>query len=119
MYKEYRKRSKIVSSLAFNNPFSAITAKILQKKAHLDDIFYGRNIGRLDCGHTQMEVSEELGITQSIIDTFWQQFQDDSNGTRLYSTGRPRLRRRMKTSIWKLLSKVKGVHSIIRVSLAL
>ncbi|GFU44049.1 transposable element Tcb1 transposase [Trichonephila clavipes] len=37
-------------------------------------------------------VSEELGITQSIISRLWQRFQDDGNVNRCYSPGRPRVR---------------------------
>ncbi|GFW56826.1 transposable element Tcb1 transposase [Trichonephila clavipes] len=40
---------------------------------------------------TQLEVSEELGITQSVISKLWQRFQDDGNVSRCYSTGRPRV----------------------------
>ncbi|GFT35865.1 uncharacterized protein TNCV_2154261 [Trichonephila clavipes] len=58
---------------------------------HLDDFLRGRIIGRLECGRTQLEVSEELGITQSIISKLWQRFQDDSNMSRCYSTGRPQV----------------------------
>ncbi|GFT92768.1 uncharacterized protein TNCV_739561 [Trichonephila clavipes] len=47
-------------------------------------------IGRLECGRTQLEVSEELGIAQSDISRLWQLFQDDGNVSRCYSTGRPR-----------------------------
>ncbi|GFX90087.1 transposable element Tcb1 transposase [Trichonephila clavipes] len=36
-----------------------------------------RIIGRLDCGRTQLEVYEELGIAQSVIPKLWQRFQDD------------------------------------------
>ncbi|GFV55275.1 HTH_Tnp_Tc3_2 domain-containing protein [Trichonephila clavipes] len=57
---------------------------------HLDDFLRGRVIGCLVCGCTQLEVSEELGITQSIISRLWQRFQDDGNMSRHYSTGRPR-----------------------------
>ncbi|GFS47168.1 transposable element Tcb1 transposase [Trichonephila clavipes] len=46
---------------------------------HLDDILGGRIIGRLECGHTQLEVSEELGIAQSVISRLWQRFQDDAS----------------------------------------
>ncbi|GFW61721.1 uncharacterized protein TNCV_3706561 [Trichonephila clavipes] len=46
-------------------------------------------IGRLECGRTQLEVSEELGIAQSVISRLWQRFQDDGNVSRCYSTGRP------------------------------
>ncbi|GFU71847.1 transposable element Tcb1 transposase [Trichonephila clavipes] len=41
--------------------------------------FRGRIIGRLECGRTQLEVSEELGIAQSVISRLWQRFQDDGN----------------------------------------
>ncbi|GFV87710.1 acyl-CoA synthetase family member 2, mitochondrial [Trichonephila clavipes] len=51
----------------------------------------GRIIGRLECGRTQLEVSEELGIAQSVISRLWQRFQVDSNVSRCYSTGRPRV----------------------------
>ncbi|GFX43683.1 transposable element Tcb1 transposase [Trichonephila clavipes] len=46
-------------------------------------------IGRLECRRTQLEVSEELGIAQSVISRLWQRFQDDGNVSRCYSTGRP------------------------------
>ncbi|GFV04929.1 transposable element Tcb1 transposase [Trichonephila clavipes] len=39
----------------------------------------------------QLEVSEELGITQSVISRLWQRFQDDGNVSRCYSTGRPQV----------------------------
>ncbi|GFV48716.1 HTH_Tnp_Tc3_2 domain-containing protein [Trichonephila clavipes] len=38
-----------------------------------------------------LEVSEELGIAQSVISMLWQQFQDDGNMSRCYSTGSPRV----------------------------
>ncbi|GFT11612.1 transposable element Tcb1 transposase [Trichonephila clavipes] len=40
---------------------------VMAQRKHLDDFLRGRIIGRLECGHTQLEVSEELGITQSVI----------------------------------------------------
>ncbi|GFX26464.1 transposable element Tcb1 transposase [Trichonephila clavipes] len=40
---------------------------------------------------TALEVSEGLEIAQSVISTLWQQFQEDSNVSRCYSTGRPRV----------------------------
>ncbi|GFW39379.1 uncharacterized protein TNCV_1833621 [Trichonephila clavipes] len=51
-----------------------------------------RIIGRMECGHNQLEVSEELGIAQSVISRLWQRFQDDGNVSRCYSTGRPRVK---------------------------
>ncbi|GFV70301.1 HTH_Tnp_Tc3_2 domain-containing protein [Trichonephila clavipes] len=38
-----------------------------------------------------LEVSEELGIAQSVIFRLWQRFQDDGNVSRCCSTGRPRV----------------------------
>ncbi|GFW85462.1 transposable element Tcb1 transposase [Trichonephila clavipes] len=38
-----------------------------------------------------LEVSEELGIAQSVNSRQWQRFQDDGNVSRCYSTGRPRV----------------------------
>ncbi|GFU33034.1 transposable element Tcb1 transposase [Trichonephila clavipes] len=61
------------------------------QRKHLDDFLRGRIIGRLECGRTQLEVSEELGIAQSVIFRLWQRFQDDGNVSRCYSTGRPRV----------------------------
>ncbi|GFU65607.1 HTH_Tnp_Tc3_2 domain-containing protein [Trichonephila clavipes] len=43
-------------------------------------------IGRLECGRTQLEVSEELRIGQSALSRLWQRFQDDGNVSRCYST---------------------------------
>ncbi|GFX01070.1 HTH_Tnp_Tc3_2 domain-containing protein [Trichonephila clavipes] len=64
---------------------------VMAQRKHLDDFLRGRIIGRLECGRTQLEVSEELGITQSVISRLWQRFQDDGNVSRCYNTGRPRV----------------------------
>ncbi|GFX82629.1 transposable element Tcb1 transposase [Trichonephila clavipes] len=50
---------------------------VLAQRKHLDDFLRGRIIGRLECGRTQLEVSEELGNAQSVISRLWQRFQDD------------------------------------------
>ncbi|GFX98387.1 HTH_Tnp_Tc3_2 domain-containing protein [Trichonephila clavipes] len=63
----------------------------MAQRKHLDDFLRSRIIGRLECGRTQLEVSEELGIAQSVISRLWQRFQDDGNVSRCYSTGRPRV----------------------------
>ncbi|GFT71599.1 HTH_Tnp_Tc3_2 domain-containing protein [Trichonephila clavipes] len=39
----------------------------------------------------RLEVSEELGIAQSVISKLYKRFLDDSNVSRCYSTGRPRV----------------------------
>ncbi|GFT05287.1 HTH_Tnp_Tc3_2 domain-containing protein [Trichonephila clavipes] len=50
---------------------------VMAQRKHLDDILRGRIIGRLECERTQLEVSDELGIAQSVISRLWQRFQDD------------------------------------------
>ncbi|GFX93394.1 transposable element Tcb1 transposase [Trichonephila clavipes] len=62
---------------------------VMAQKKHLDDVRSGRIIERLECGRTQLEVSEELGIAQSVISRLWQRFQDDGNVSRCYRTGCP------------------------------
>ncbi|GFT07884.1 cubilin [Trichonephila clavipes] len=52
-----------------------------------------------------VEVSEELGIAQSVISRLWQRFQDDGNVSRCYTTGLPELQHRMRTGIRQLLPK--------------
>ncbi|GBM88081.1 hypothetical protein AVEN_192212-1 [Araneus ventricosus] len=52
---------------------------VMAQTKHLDDFLRGRIIGRLECGRTQLEVSEELGNAQSVISRLWQLFQDDGN----------------------------------------
>ncbi|GFU02448.1 transposable element Tcb1 transposase [Trichonephila clavipes] len=63
---------------------------VMAQRKHSDDFLRSRVIGRLECGRTQLEVSEELGIAQSVFSRLWQRFQDDGNVIRCYSTGRPR-----------------------------
>ncbi|GFX15821.1 transposable element Tcb1 transposase [Trichonephila clavipes] len=64
---------------------------VMAQRKNLDDFWRGRIIGRLECGRTQLEVSEELGIAQSVISRLWQRFQDDGTESRCYSTGRTRV----------------------------
>ncbi|GFW98933.1 HTH_Tnp_Tc3_2 domain-containing protein [Trichonephila clavipes] len=64
---------------------------VMAQKKHLKVFSRGRIIGRLECGRTQPEVSEELGIAQSVISRLWQRFQDDGNMSRSYSISRPRV----------------------------
>ncbi|GFY12151.1 transposable element Tcb1 transposase [Trichonephila clavipes] len=63
----------------------------MAQRKHLDDFLSGRIIERQECGRTQLEVSDELGIAQSVISKLWQRFQDDGNVSKCYSTGRPRV----------------------------
>ncbi|GFW68591.1 HTH_Tnp_Tc3_2 domain-containing protein [Trichonephila clavipes] len=64
---------------------------VMAQRKHLDDFLRGRIIGRLECERTQLEVSEKLGIAQSVISRLSQRFQDVGNVSRCYSTGRPRV----------------------------
>ncbi|KFM68745.1 Transposable element Tcb1 transposase, partial [Stegodyphus mimosarum] len=63
----------------------------MTQRTHLDRFLRGRIIGRLECGRTELEVSDELRIAQSVISRLLQGFQDDGNVSRRYSTGRPRV----------------------------
>ncbi|GFW05032.1 cubilin [Trichonephila clavipes] len=51
----------------------------MAQRKHLDDSLGDIIIQRLECGRTPLEVSEELGIAQSVISRLWQRFQDDGN----------------------------------------
>ncbi|GFW08638.1 uncharacterized protein TNCV_2776591 [Trichonephila clavipes] len=78
----------------------------MAQSKHLDDFLLGRIIERLECRRTQLEVSEELGIAQSVISRFWQRFQDDGNVSRCYSTVCPRVTMPNEDRyIWHLLPK--------------
>ncbi|GFT87846.1 HTH_Tnp_Tc3_2 domain-containing protein [Trichonephila clavipes] len=64
----------------FTSPLKAFQCNnriFMTERKHLDDFLRDRIIGRLECGRTQLEVSEELVITQSVISRLWQRFQDD------------------------------------------
>ncbi|GFV79635.1 transposable element Tcb1 transposase [Trichonephila clavipes] len=61
---------------------------VMAQRKHLVDCLRGRIIGLLECGRTQLEVSNKLGITQSVISRLWQRFQDEGNVSRCYNTGR-------------------------------
>ncbi|GFV03675.1 transposable element Tc1 transposase [Trichonephila clavipes] len=69
--------------------FQCNNRTVMEKRKRLDDFLGGRIIGRLECGRTQLEVSEELGIAQSAISRLSQQFQDDGNVSRCYNTSLP------------------------------
>ncbi|GFX15213.1 transposable element Tcb1 transposase [Trichonephila clavipes] len=53
----------------------------MAQRKHLNDFLRGRIIEQLECGRTQLEVSEELGIAQSVISRLWQRFQYAATGT--------------------------------------
>ncbi|GFS60825.1 uncharacterized protein TNCV_2002051 [Trichonephila clavipes] len=91
----------------------------MAQRKHLDDFLRGRLIERLECGRTQLKVSEELGIAQGVISRLWQRFQDDGNGSRCYSTGRPRVTTPNEDRYLAVTAKETDRHSIRPVSSAL
>ncbi|GFT35482.1 uncharacterized protein TNCV_1718001 [Trichonephila clavipes] len=98
--KEVKLFTSALKTFKYNNRI------IMAQRKHLDDFLRGRIIGRLECGRTQLEVSEELGIAQSVISRLWQRFQDDGNVSRCYSTGLPRVTTLNEDQyIWQLLPK--------------
>ncbi|GFW04488.1 uncharacterized protein TNCV_878571 [Trichonephila clavipes] len=67
---------------------------VVAQRKHLHVFSRGRIVGRLECGRIQPKVSEQLGITQSVISRLWQRFQDDGNNWPACSEcneGRPHL----------------------------
>ncbi|GFY25070.1 uncharacterized protein TNCV_2692611 [Trichonephila clavipes] len=79
---------------------------VMAQRKHLDDYFRGRIIGRQECGRAQLEVSEELGIAQSVVSRLWQRFQEEGNVSRCYITGRPRVTTPNEDQyMWQLLPK--------------
>ncbi|GFV62089.1 cubilin [Trichonephila clavipes] len=78
----------------FTNALKAFQSNnriVMAQRKHLDYLLRGRIIGRLECGRTLLEVSDELGLAQSVIFRLWQRFQDYGNVSRCYCTGRPRV----------------------------
>ncbi|GFW73593.1 transposable element Tcb1 transposase [Trichonephila clavipes] len=59
--KEVKLFKNALKAFQCNNPI------VMAQRKHLDDFLRGRIIGRLECGRTQLEVSDELGIAQSVI----------------------------------------------------
>ncbi|GFW78601.1 uncharacterized protein TNCV_2244011 [Trichonephila clavipes] len=57
---------------------------VMAQKKHFDYFLRGRIIGRLECERTQLEVSEELGIAQSVISRLWFSLQSDSRRTLIW-----------------------------------
>ncbi|GFW77986.1 transposable element Tc3 transposase [Trichonephila clavipes] len=72
-YANYRKPPVGADTFHCNNCI------VIAQRKHLDDFLRGRIIGRLDCGRTQLDVSEDFRIAQSVISRLWKRFQDDDN----------------------------------------
>ncbi|GFU51173.1 uncharacterized protein TNCV_966631 [Trichonephila clavipes] len=112
--KEVKLFTSALKAFQYNNRI------VMEQRKHSDDFLCGRIIGRLEWGRTQLKVSEELGIAQSVISRLWQRFQDDGNVSRCYSTVRSRFTTPNEDRyIRQLLPKETDVHSIRPVSSAL
>ncbi|GFV59642.1 glutamate receptor subunit 1 [Trichonephila clavipes] len=81
-------KSEIITRILKKNMQITGNHQMAQTERHNDESVkegYIRNGGK------ELEVSEELGIAQSVISKLWQRFQEDGNVSRFYSTGRPRV----------------------------
>ncbi|GFW70973.1 uncharacterized protein TNCV_190641 [Trichonephila clavipes] len=80
---------------------------VIAQRKNLDIFLRGRIIGRLECGRTQLEVSEELGIAQIVMSRHSQRFQDDGMRVDVTAQVAPELQRRIRIGIyiWQLLPK--------------
>ncbi|GFT82368.1 nibrin [Trichonephila clavipes] len=56
----------------------------MAQRKHLDDFLRSRIIGRLECGRTQLEVSKDLGIAQSVISRLLFSLQSDFRRTLIW-----------------------------------
>ncbi|GFY13937.1 transposable element Tcb1 transposase [Trichonephila clavipes] len=77
----------------------------MAQRKHLDDFLCGRIIGRLECGRIQLEVSEELGIAQSVISRLWQRFQDDVTAKRNRRNTASDLSRQLSSATGTIVSR--------------
>ncbi|GFX69220.1 transposable element Tcb1 transposase [Trichonephila clavipes] len=71
--------------------FSSDKLSYVFRKAEVWCVNYPSGRGSRNLEQSHLEVSEELGIAQSVISRLWQRLQDDGNVSRCYSTGRPRV----------------------------
>ncbi|GFW75534.1 HTH_Tnp_Tc3_2 domain-containing protein [Trichonephila clavipes] len=85
----------------------------MAQRKHLDDFLCGRIIGRLECGRTQLEVSQELGIAQSVISSFWQRFQDDVTAKRNRRSIASDLSRQLSSATGTTVSKQTVYHTLV------
>ena len=58
----------------------------MSQSTHLECYLHGIIAGHLEYGRTDVEASENLRITQSVVSKLWQRFQDDGSVIRHYST---------------------------------
>ncbi|GFX57225.1 transposable element Tcb1 transposase [Trichonephila clavipes] len=90
---------------------------VMEERKHLDDFLRGRIIGRLECGRTQLEVSEDLGIAQSVISRHWQRIQDDVTAKRNRRSTASDLSRQLSSAIGTTVSRQTEYRRLGHISL--
>ncbi|GFV59773.1 transposable element Tcb1 transposase [Trichonephila clavipes] len=95
----------VCSRIVRHNDESCNNRIVLAQRKHLDDFLRGRIIGRQKCGRIQLEVSEELGIAQSVIFRLWQRFQDDITAKRNRRSTASDLSRQLSSATGKTVSR--------------
>ncbi|GFW15345.1 HTH_Tnp_Tc3_2 domain-containing protein [Trichonephila clavipes] len=78
---------------------------VMAQRKHLDDFLHGRINGRLECRRTQLEVSEELEILQSVIFRLLQRFQEDVTAKRNRRSTASDLSRRLSSAACTTVSR--------------
>ncbi|GFU10325.1 uncharacterized protein TNCV_150821 [Trichonephila clavipes] len=61
----------------------------MARRNHLDDFTRGREIGKLEEGHTVTSVVAELGINKSVVSRAWKAFQTTGTAVRKVGGGHP------------------------------
>ncbi|GFS67186.1 transposable element Tcb2 transposase [Trichonephila clavipes] len=60
----------------------------MSQQSHLTDSEAWRVVGRLEGGHTQAEVAQSIGVSESGISTIWNQFLETGSAGRRPGQGR-------------------------------
>ncbi|GFU04267.1 transposable element Tcb1 transposase [Trichonephila clavipes] len=90
---------------------------VMAQRKHLDDFLRGRIIGRLGSGRTQLEVSEEHGIAQSVISRLWQRFQDDVTAKRNRRSTAADLSRQLSSATGTIVSRQTAYRRLEHIGL--
>ncbi|GFX18964.1 transposable element Tcb1 transposase [Trichonephila clavipes] len=90
---------------------------VMAQRKHLDDFLRSRIIGRLECGRTQLEVSEELGIAQNVISRHWQRFQDDVTAKRNRRSTASDLSRQLSSATGTTISRQTVYRRLVHIGL--
>ncbi|GFU54832.1 uncharacterized protein TNCV_3979201 [Trichonephila clavipes] len=97
--KEVKLFTSALKAFQYNNRI------VMAQRKHLDDFLRGRIIGRLECGRTQLEVSEELESPRVSTPGFGNDSKMMVMEVDVTAQVAPELQRRMRIGIWQLLPK--------------